>query len=333
MNTRNVCLAMAFASLLTLVLPSLSARAQGKYPDRPIRLVIPFAPGGNTDIMGRKFAFKITPLLGQQIVIDNKAGAGGNIGAAEVARARPDGYTLLIGTSSTHAINPLLMESTPYDPVKDFAPVAVIGISYMLIAVHPSVARSLPELIGRIKANPGKYSYGSSGLNTNVHLTGELFIKQTGGLDLIHVPYRSGGQATQEVIAGQIPIVITAVSSAAPYHRAGKLRILAVFSEKRSNALPEIPTAIELGVPEMLSSSLNVLFAPAGTAKPIIDQLYQATLKVEADSGFQKDLDSLGMNPVLDADSGKATQLIKAEIAKWEPIVKATGMAPASAKK
>jgi tripartite-type tricarboxylate transporter receptor subunit TctC len=315
---------------LAVALGSLAAplHAQPRYPERPVRVVIPFAPGGNTDLMGRRFGARLTPLLGQTIVIDNRAGAGGNIGAAEVARARPDGYTLLIGTSSTHALNPLTFEDMPYDPVKDFAPVAVLGISHMVIAVHPTIAGSLRDLVAKVKAQPGRYSYGSSGLRTNVHLTGEMFIRQAGGLDLLHVPYKGGGQAVQETIAGQIPVVITAISSATPYHRAGRLRILAVFSEARSKALPEVPTAIESGVPGMLSSSLNVLFGPAGTPRAIVDVLHQATVKIVADAAFQADLDTLGMDPVTDATPERTAQLIKDEIARWTPVVQAAGMAP-----
>jgi len=303
--------------------------AQPRYPERPVRVVIPFAPGGNTDLLGRRFAARLSPLLGQNLVVDNRGGAGGNIGAAEVARAKPDGYTLLIGTSSTHALNPLTFDNMPYDPVKDFAPVSVLGISHMVIAVHPTIARTLPELVGRVKAQPGKFSYGSSGLRTNVHLTGELFVRQAGGLDLLHVPYKGGGQAVQETIAGQIPVVITAVSSATPYHRGGRLRILAVFSEARSKALPEVPTAIESGIPGMLSSSLNVLFAPAHTPRAVIDQLHHATTRVAADAAFQADLDTLGMDPVPDATPERTLQLLKDEIARWTPVVLAAGMAPA----
>jgi tripartite-type tricarboxylate transporter receptor subunit TctC len=327
---RMISFALLVLGAMTGTVP---AQAQTKYPERTVRVVIPFAPGGNTDIMGRRFAARLTPIVGQQIIVDNKAGAGGNIGAAEIARAKPDGYNLLIGTSSTHALNPLMMESIPYDPVKDFAPIAVLGISHMVIAVHPSVAPTLPELVKRIKASPGKYSYGSSGVGTNIHLTGELFIQQTGKINLVHVPYKGGGQAVQDTIAGQIPIVITAISSVTPYHRAGKLRTLAVFSEKRSAALPEVPTGIESGIPGMLSSSLNVLYAPAGTPRTIVDTLHQSTLKVVGDPVFQKDLDSLGMDPVLDASPDRVAQLIKDELAKWGPIVKATGLAGGAAQK
>ena len=317
---------LASATVLALGLPPLPVQAQGRYPERSLRLVVPFATGGGTDIMGRRFGAKITPLLGQQVLIDNKTGAGGAIGTGEVARAKPDGYTLLIGTTSTHAINPLTVENLSYDPVKDFTPIAVLGIGPFAIAVHPTVASSLQDLITRVRANPGKYSYGSTGLGGIVHLAGELFKKQAGGLDMVHVPYRGSGQSVQDLIAGQIPTAITAFSSVMPYHRSGRVRILAAFSEKRSYAAPDIPTAIELGVPRMVAYTFNVLLAPAGTPRPIIDQLYRATMKVMGDEAFQKDLDSLAIEPVIDSSPEKAGQLIKDEIAKWAPIVKATNM-------
>ena len=326
MRTQPIIAILAHLCVVPCAALPATAHAQGKYPERAIRVVIPFAPGGNTDLLGRRFAAKLTPLLGQSVIIDNKGGAGGNIGAAEVARAKPDGYTLLIGTSSTHALNPLTMENMPYDPIRDFSPVAVLGVSHMVIAVHPTVAKTLPELIKRIKAAPGKYAYGSSGMRTNIHLTGELFIKQVGGIDIVHVPYKGGGQAVLEAIAGQVPIVMTAISSATPYHQSGKLRVLAVFADKRSKVLPDVPTAIEQGVPEMLSSSLNVLYGPANLPRVIVDPLQQSSMTVIRDASFQKDLDSFGMDAIADGTAEKATQLIKEEIAKWAPIVKATGM-------
>jgi tripartite-type tricarboxylate transporter receptor subunit TctC len=305
-----------------------SVFAQPRYPERPVRVVIPFAPGGNTDLLGRRYAAKLTPLIGQQVVIDNKGGAGGNIGAAEVARAKPDGYTLLIGTSSTHALNPLMMAEMPYDPIRDFTPVSVLGVSHMVVAVHPTIAKTLPELINRIKAAPGKYAYGSPGVRTNIHLTGELFIRQAGGMDLVHVPYKGGGQAVQETIAGQVPIVMTAISSAAPFHMTGRLRVLAVFAERRSSLLRDVPTAIEQGMTGMVSSSLNVLYGPAGMPRAVIDALFAAHGKVMNDPVFKQDLSAFGMDAVADAGPERAAQMLRDEIAKWAPIIKATGMGP-----
>lgn len=326
-SRRNaLSLGLAIAMVLTLGSGPLLVQAQGKYPERPIRLVIPFAPGGNTDIVGRLFGTRITPLLGQSVVIDNRGGAGGTIGSAEVARAKPDGYTLLLGTSSTHAINPLVMESVSYDPVKDFAPIAVIGITSMAIAVHPTVARSLQELIKRVKANPGKFSYGSCGAGSICHVTGELFKKEAGRLDIVHVPYRGSGQSVQDLVAGQIPIVAGTFSSLVTFHRSGKVRILAVFSEKRSDVEPGVPTALELGVPGMVAATFNVLLAPAGTPKAVIERLYGATRKVTSDTAFQKDLDRLTVEPVTDSNPEKAALFIKSELAKWAPIIKESGM-------
>ena len=326
MNRRDVLgFGLAIGVVLALGLAPLAVQAQGKYPERSIRLVVPFPPGGFTDIVSRRFAAQITPLLGQNIIVDNKGGAGGVIGTGEVARAKPDGYTLLMATSSTHAFNPLTMANLPYDPVKDFAPIALLATSASTVAVHPTVAGSLPELIRRVRANPGKYSYGSSGTGGIVHLAGELFKKQAGGLDIVHVPYRGSGQSVQDLIAGQIPIAMIGTSTL-PYHRSGKLRILAVFSEKRSDLAPDIPTAIELGVPGMVAYTFNVLCAPTGTPKPIIDQLYQATMKVVGNEAFQKDLVRLGADLVTDSNPEKAAQFIKDEITKWAPIVKASGV-------
>lgn len=324
MNSRNAWRAgLTSVALFALGLAPLPGQTQEKYPERSIRLVVPFPPGGGTDIMGRTLEARISSLLGQQLVVDNKTGAGGAIGAAEVARAKPDGYTLLLGTSSTHVINPLTMENLPYDAVKSFAPITVLGISTFLLVAHPSVAASLPELIRRAKASPGKYSYGAvSGM---AQFSAELFKKQA-TVDIVHVPYRITGQNLQDLMGGQIPLTSTILSVATPYHRSGKLRILAVYGAKRSTAVPEVPTAIETGVQGMIAYTFNVLFAPMGTPRPIIEQLHQAAAKVTRDESFKKSLDNLGIEGITDSSPEKAAQLVKDEIAKWAPIVKATGM-------
>jgi tripartite-type tricarboxylate transporter receptor subunit TctC len=220
--------AWAITPLLALVASAPAVQAQSKYPERPIRLIIPYAPGGATDIMGRKFAAHVGPLLGQNLIVNNKAGANGVIGTTEAARAKPDGYTLLVGTSSTHALNPTAMENPPYDPVKDFAPVAVLGIVPIVIAVHPSVpAKTLQELIAVVRKNPRKYSYGSSGFGSINHLAGELLQKQVPGFVIQHVPYKGSGPSAIDLIAGQIPLLISTFSSVSAYYKAGRLRILA----------------------------------------------------------------------------------------------------------
>lgn len=306
-------------------LPSLGS-AQAKYPEKPVRLLIPFPPGGPTDLFGRKFADKIGPVLGQQMIVENRAGGAGSIGAAEAARAKPDGYTLLFATSSTHAMNPTSMPNVPYDAVKDFSPVALVGIVPLVLAVHPAVpAKDLREWTALIKANPGKYSFGSSGAGGITHLGGELYKQQAGNLDLLHVPYKGSNPALQDTLSGHIPMLMETFGTTLQHHRAGKLRILAVFNTKRSEAASDIPTAIEQGVPEAVAYTFNMVTAPAGTPKPAIDALLAATHKVMADQAFLADLKSLAIEPVSDSDPAKAEQFVKDEIRKWAPIIKATG--------
>jgi tripartite-type tricarboxylate transporter receptor subunit TctC len=326
MKLHSMCLGLGSLTISFCQLAAFNAQAQDKYPERAIRVVVPFAPGGGTDIMGRMWGAKITQSQGQQVVIENKTGGGGSIGTTEVARSKPDGYTLLIGTTSTHSINPLTIKNLPYDAIKDFVPVYILGTSTYAIIVHPSIAISLAELIRRVKASPGKYSYGSSGTGSSTHLAGELFKKQAGNLDIVHVPYRGSSQSVTDLVSGQIPIIISGFSSVAAYHRSGRVRALAAFSEKRIDFAPEIPTAIELGVPGMVAYTYNALFAPLGTPQPIINQIYQITVKIMGDKAFQKELEDLGIEPVSDSNPSKAAQTIKDELAKWTPVIKATGL-------
>ncbi len=324
MNKAFRC-SLTIALILMLNLFPIPARSQDAYPNRPVRLVIPYAPGGGTDVMGRKFATKISPVLGRTMIVDNKPGAGGTLGTVEVSRSNPDGYTLLLGTSSTHAINPWAMDNPPYDPVKDFSPVMVLAVVSMVIVSHPSVATSLKELIARAKVNKGKYSYGSAGVGSINHLTGELFKKEAGGLDIVHVPYKGSGPAVQDLIGGQIPLVMATFSAMLPFHRSGKARILAVTSDTRSKAAPDIPTAVESDLPGMVAQTFQALFTPAGTPKPIIDRLWRAGTVVVNDEAFLKDLEALTIEPVTDSNPEKAAQFIQKAHEKWGPIVKESG--------
>ena len=317
----RICVAAGLAAAML----SASSFGQRRYPERPIRLVVPFAPGGNVDFTARIYAAKMTALLGQQIVIDNKAGADGAIGSAEVARAKPDGYTLLIGSASTHSINPLTMDKPGYDPVKDFAGIALVSTVPMVIIVHPTLPRTLPELIKRVKDSPGKYSFGSAGVGSINHLTGELFKIAAGKLDIVHVPYKGGGPSVQAVTVGEIPTAFVAFSAAIGLHRDGRLRILAVFSKKRSHAAPDIPTLAEAGLPGVTSNSYTAVLAPAGTPTAIVDQLYQATSKVVADSTFQKSILDQTAEVVTDSNPGNMTQFLNEEIEKWARVLKAIG--------
>ena len=305
----------------------LAARAQETYPDRPIRLVVPFAPGGETDIIGRLWAQKVAPQLGGGFVVENKPGAGGAVATAEVARAKADGYTLLSGTTTTHVINPAAMANPPYDPVRDFVPIGIVSTTPTSILVHPAVpAGNVQELVALVRAHPGKYSYGSAGAGTITNMTGELFKLAAGGLDLTHVPYKGGGPAVQDLIAGHIPVATLILSSAVlAHHRAGRIRILAVNGETRLKAAVEVPTAIESGMPALRVVVFNAIFAPAGTPLPVVDALHQATAKAKREPSFSQDLERAGAEMAADSSPDQAARFIRDEIARWTPIVKASG--------
>jgi tripartite-type tricarboxylate transporter receptor subunit TctC len=298
--------------------------AQNRFPDRPLRLLVPFAPGGDGDIMGRLWAKYAAPHLGGTIVVENKAGAGGAIGAGEVARARADGYTLLLGTTTTQIISPAASPNPPYDALKDFALVGMVSMNPTCIIVNPGVpANSLKELVSLVKANPGKYAYGSAGPGTITNLTGELFKLQGGRLEMEHVPYKGGGPAMQDLIAGHIPVITPILSSAVlAQHRAGKARILGVNSDKRLNAAPDIPTSVEAGVPDMRVQVFNGVFAPAGTPREVVLALREATLKARAEPAFLQDLEKAGAEPF---SAPSEEKFVAEEVARWTQVIKATG--------
>jgi tripartite-type tricarboxylate transporter receptor subunit TctC len=313
-----------FLQLASLLALPLTAAAQAKYPERPIRLVVPFAPGGDGDIMGRLWAKYAAPTFGATIVVENKAGAGGAIGAGEVARTRPDGYTLLLGTTTTQIINPAASQNATYDALKSFILVGMVSVNPTCIIVNPNVpAKSLKELVELIKANPGKYSYGSAGPGTITNLTGELFKLQAGKLQMEHVPYKGGGPAMQDLVAGHIPVITPIMSSAVlAQHRAGRARILGVNSDARLKAAPDLPTSIEAGVPDMRVQVFNAVFAPAGTPREAVELLRAATAKVRADPAFAQDLEKAGAEPFPRKDEEK---FVRDEVARWTQVIKATG--------
>ena len=320
MNKRTF-LGVGFATGILWTLPGWS---QQKFPDRPIRLVVPFAPGGDGDIMGRLWAKYAAAAAGATIVVENKAGAGGAIGAGEVARSRADGYTLLLGTTTTQIINPAASPNPPYDALKDFSLVGMVSINPTCIIVNPGVqAKSLQELVSLVKANPGKYAYGSAGPGTITNLTGELFKLQGGGLEMQHVPYKGGGPAMQDLIAGHIPVITPILSSAVlAQHRAGRARILGVNSDRRLKAAPDIPTSVEAGVPDMRVQVFNAVFAPGGTPKDVVQLLREWTLKLRADPAFLQDLEKAGAEPFSHASEEK---FLTEEVARWMQVIKATG--------
>jgi tripartite-type tricarboxylate transporter receptor subunit TctC len=326
MNRRHLLAGSAGLALAPL-LPR-PVRAQAKFPERPLRLIVPFAPGGETDFVGRTWANRTAPHLGQPIVVDNRGGAGGAIGTAEAARAKPDGYTLLSGTTSTHVINPAAMDKPLYDPLRDFAPVTLVSSSPTSVMVNPSLpVKNLKELIAFIRVHQKKLSYGSPGAGSINHLAGELFKQQIGTPDLQHIPYKGAGPGIQDLIAGHIPIFM-GIFGAQPLaqHRAGRLRILAVFGTERLKAAPDIPTAAEQGLPKMVTSIFHAVFVPAGTPAAIVSQLHQATLKVWAEGLLARDLEVVGGTPGIDSTPESLAKLIHDELARWTPIVKSIGL-------
>jgi tripartite-type tricarboxylate transporter receptor subunit TctC len=324
---RRDLLTLGLAALAMRVLAPLRAFAQSKYPERPIRLVIPFTPGGVNDTIGRPWANKMKTLLGT-VVVENIGGAGSSLGAAVVARASPDGYTILQGGAGSHVINPIATEHPLYDPIKDFEPISILGVTGLAIVIHPSLpVATLKELIDYARANPGKLSYGSAGVGSMTHLTGELLKSLMHTPDIVHVPYKGGGQLITDLISGQIQLIAQSVTGQViELHRTGKLRMLAVTSPARLIAAPDIPTAVEAGLPGMVSQNFIGLFAPAHTPRTIVGQIAEATRTAMADRDFQQAFIASGFEPYVDSDPDKTRRFVEDEIARWTPIIKAIGL-------
>jgi len=300
--------------------------AQESYPSKPVRIVVSFAAGGPTDQVARVMSAKLTELLGQTFLVENKTGAGGNLGAAEVARAAPDGYTLLMATVSTHAINPGLYKNMPYDPVKDFAPVGQVGVTPCVLAVHPSLpVTDVKQLIALLKANPGKYSYGSSGMGSILHLCGEQFKTAAGGLQAVHVPYRGSAPMMADLVGGQIALAFDALPTVLPQVQAGKIRAIGGGMAIRARAMPDLPTLQEQGVGGFECYTWNAILAPAKTPAPVVAQLSAAINKALADPVILKRLQDVGVDPTPDGTPQKLADFIRAELAKWAPIIKMSG--------
>jgi tripartite-type tricarboxylate transporter receptor subunit TctC len=325
MNRRDL-LALGLAFLSARALTPRFALAQGKYPERPIKLMVAFSAGGVNDVVARQWAERVKTLLGT-VYVENQGGGTGTIATGEVARAPGDGYTILLGSTSTMVLNPMTMAKVPYDPARDFVPIAIIAVSTTSIVVHPSVpATTLAELIGYAKAHSGKLSYGSAGSGTMSNLSGELFKQLTGLNDLVHIPYKGAGPGISDLVSGHIPMMTPNVTGPLlEFHRTGRIRILAVNAAQRLAAAPEIPTAIEQGVPGMIGLLFLGLFAPAATPRAIVDRIAEATRAAIADVEFQKLLIASGLEAIPDSNSDKAKQFIDEEIARWGPVVKAAG--------
>jgi tripartite-type tricarboxylate transporter receptor subunit TctC len=309
-------------------LPAVSRVASAQpYPTKPIRLVIPFPPGGAFDFVGRPWADRMKPLVGT-VVVENIGGGGSSLGAAAVARARPDGYTILLGGTQTH-VNEALLKSRPlYDPVKDLDPIAGLAANALCIAVHPAVpAQNLKQFIAYAKANPGKLSYGHSGVGSIQHLMGELFKSLAGTPDIVQVPYRGTGPLITDLVSGQVPMGTPGVTGQViEFHRSGKMRVLAVTSPTRLNAALELPTAAELGFADMTIMGSIGLVAPAGTPIGIIERIAQATRTIVAEPAFKQMLIDAGIEPTLDSSPEKFRRSLAADVALWTPVVDALGL-------
>jgi tripartite-type tricarboxylate transporter receptor subunit TctC len=316
----------AIVASLTFAFLSQIANAEDTYPAKPIHMIIPFAAGGPTDIVGRIMGNKMGLLLGQQFVVENRTGAGGNIGADVVSKSPADGYTLLMATVSTHAINPGLYKQMPYDPIRDFAPIGRVGVTPTLLGVNPALpVTDVKSLIALIKANPGKYSFGSSGVGSILHLCGEEFKAKAGGLVMVHVPYRGSAPMDTDLVGGQIAMAFDASPTAMPLAKAGAIRAVGAGMATRMREMPDLPTLQEQGLAGYECYTWNVIMAPAGTPQPIVDKLNTAINDSLADPKVSSALEKAGIDPTPGSTPATTVDFVKAELAKWAPIIEASG--------
>lgn len=313
--TRRAALALALAAA-----PALA----WAFPDKPVTLVIPFAAGGSTDVVGRIVAEKMGEKLGQQVVVENVGGAGGSLGATQVARAQPDGYTILMGTVATHALNPLILKQKPYDPVEDFAPVSLLVIVPNVLAVNPELpVNSVQELIDLAKKEPGTLAYASSGNGTPLHFSGELF-KHMAGVDIQHVPYKGSGPALTDVLGNQVPIIFDNLPSASGHFSSGGLRPLGVTTAERAPSFPDIPAIAET-LPGYETYTWNALFAPKGTPPEVVAELNAAAAAAMADPAVAARMKEFSAEIVASTPEA-LSEHVRAEIAKWTPMVEEAGI-------
>jgi tripartite-type tricarboxylate transporter receptor subunit TctC len=324
-RARNFGLAHIGIAIASLALAG-AAQADDKYPSKPVRIIVSFSAGGPTDIVARVVGARIGEILGQQFVIENRTGAGGNIGADAVAKSAPDGYTLLMATVSTHAINPGLYPKMPYDPIRDFAPVSQVGVTPCLLVTHPSIpATDVKGLVSLIGQNPGKYTFGSSGVGSILHLCGEQFKAAAGGLHMLHVPYRGSAPMMADLIAGQISMAFDATPSAMPQVEKGTIRAIGAGMSTRMRQKPDLPTLQEQGIKNYECYTWNAILAPAGTPAPIVARLAGAINKALDEEAVIKRLQEVGIDPTPGRTPQQTADFMKAELAKWAPIIKASG--------
>jgi tripartite-type tricarboxylate transporter receptor subunit TctC len=307
-----------------LLSPTMSV-AQSDYPNRPIRLIVGFPPGGSTDIVGRITALKLSERLGQQVIVDNRGGAGGTIGADIAAKAAPDGYTLTVGTTSTHAVAAGAYSKLPYDPVRHFAPISLVAITPYLLVVNPQVpANTLSELVALAKSQPGKLNYASAGNGSTTHLAMEM-LKDVAKIDLVHIPYKGNAPADLAILANEVQAVFGSMPALLQNVKANKLRPLAVGTARRSPALPEVATVAELGYPGFEAALWLGILAPAGTPQPIIDRLNRELTAIVATADFRTLMDKNGAEPISNTPEQFAA-MIRAEVDRYTKVVKAVGI-------
>jgi tripartite-type tricarboxylate transporter receptor subunit TctC len=303
------------------------ARAEAPWPDRPLRLVIPFAAGGNTDVFARRYAQRLGQVLGQNVIAENKTGAAGALGTLDVLRAKPDGTSLLFGGASTHTIFPLMAVKPPYDPVADFVPVALLGASDVCFVAGAGIAADLPALVARMRAEPGQLRFGTPGTGSFLHMAAEMLRLEASKLDAVHVPYRGSAPAMTDLLAGHIDWVSDTLGTARQYHQDGKVKILALASAARTALAPEIPTVAEaLALPRFEASLWNMALVRAGTPEPQLATLQAATARVLADPAFQAELRAVAIAPAKPGTPAEAEAFLQAELVKWAPVVAASGV-------
>ena len=316
---------MRLARLLCATIPAFivaGVSAQEDFPSKPIRMVVPFAPGGETDIFCRAIAQRLGEVLGQNIVVDNRAGATGIVGSEHVARSAPDGYTLIFGTAATHALNVAVFKTLPYHPLRDFEPVAFVGSVPLVVFTHPSMPSNLKDFIAELKANPGKYSYGAAGSSTS-HLGIEL-LKNAAGFNAVHVPYKGTGPALQDTVSGQVQFMGGSIGVGLPMLQAGRVNALGVMGRQRMSSAPNVPTFAEAGMP-MEVGTWNVVMAPRGTPRPVVERLNAAINKVLGEAPIRAKLDTYGITPVADSTPASTAAHIHREIVRWGEAFKLSG--------
>jgi tripartite-type tricarboxylate transporter receptor subunit TctC len=317
---RNLLLSTLLAGM------PVAAHAQGAaYPNKPVRLIVAFEPGGSTDIIARLVGQKLSERIGQQVIVDNRGGAGGTIGTEIAARATPDGYTLTLGTTSTHVIAPETYPNVKYDPIKDFVPITLVASTPYLLTVHPGVqAKSLQEFISLVKSQPGKLNFASAGTGTTTQLAMEM-LKLAAGIDIVHVPFKGNGPAGTATMGGQVQALFGSMPAVLPHAKGGRLRPLAVGTSKRSSALPDVPTVAESGYPGFEVSLWLGVFAPRGTPAPVVSRLYDELVKIAKSPEMKDPFERSGADPVTTTPA-ELTKLMKVEQDKYSKVIKAANV-------